>query len=210
MNWRRTAGRYLSKLKKATGWREDHWARVVYIDEWKNFFSALPLKTLSALEISPGNVSHWREIGFRSYEGASYPDFDITKQTLPRTFDVVIAEHVFEHLSHPYEAARNVHAMLRPEGMFLIATPFLCRIHAHPGDYTRWSVQGLEGFLRETGFDPQVHAWGNRRCVVANFTTWPQYGWRRDLRNEPDFPCVVWAYARSIKTDPLSTADPRE
>jgi SAM-dependent methyltransferase len=193
MDWRRIARRYLTKFKKAAGWREDQWARVIYIDEWKRFLSALPLKSLTALEISPGSVSHWRDIGFGSYEAASYPDFDITQQTLPRTFDVIIAEQVFEHLSRPYDAARNVHEMLRPEGIFLIATPFLVRIHSHPGDYTRWSVQGLEGFLRAAGFDPQVRAWGNRRCVVANFTKWPAYGWRRDLRNESDFPIVVWA-----------------
>jgi hypothetical protein len=43
----------------------------------------------------------------------------------------------------------------------------------------------------------------NWRRTVANFPTWPAYGWRRDLRNEADFPIVVWAYER--KQQNLST-----
>ena len=38
---------------------------------------------------------------------------------------------------------------------------------------------------------------GNRRCVVANFRGWPSWvRWKHTLRNEPDFPVVVWAFAR--------------
>lgn len=53
-------------------------------------------------------------------------------QPLDLTFDVVIAEQVFEHLQDPYSAARNVWRMLKEDGIFLIATPFLIRIHNLP------------------------------------------------------------------------------
>jgi hypothetical protein len=105
MDWRRAVRWYCFKAKRAAkrvaGYREDQWGRVVYIDEWRAFLSELPLRSMSALEISPGTVSHWRNMGFGSYEAVSYPDFDITKQALPRTFDIIIAEHVFEHLRDP-------------------------------------------------------------------------------------------------------------
>jgi O-methyltransferase len=42
----------------------------------------------------------------------------------------------------------------------------------------------------------EIHVWGNRKAVVANFKRWAAYGWGRDLRNEPDFPANIWAYAR--------------
>ena len=103
---------------------------------------------------------------------------------------------MFEHLRHPYRAADNVYKMLRDDGLFLIATPFMVKIHGHPQDYTRWTPDGLRAFLEDCNFVAEVHAWGNRKAVRSNFATWRQYGWRRDLRNEVEFPASVWAYAR--------------
>ena len=169
---------------------------VVYIDEWRRFLNGIGPANLNALEISPGAVSHWKNLGFRSYRAVQFPDFDITRQSLPESFDVIIAEHVWEHLRHPYPAARNVKSMLAPNGHFLITTPFLVRLHLAPKDYTRWTPDGMAGFLEDCGFDADVRAWGSVRVVRANFSRWPNYGWWRNLHNEPKFPIVVWAYAR--------------
>jgi SAM-dependent methyltransferase len=142
IGWRRAFRWYRSKILARLGYREDHWVRVVYIDHWKAHLRSLPLGTLDALEVSPGYTTHWRDIGFRSYEGLEYPHFDITKDALPRQFDVILAENVFEHLEDPVTALRNVGAILRPNGLFLIETPFLIRVHFAPGsygDYTRWT-----------------------------------------------------------------------
>ena len=40
-----------------------------------------------------------------------------------------------------------------------------------------------------------VDSWGNRQCVVGNFDRWPAYRRWHSLRNEPDFPVQVWAFA---------------
>jgi SAM-dependent methyltransferase len=121
------------RVRRALGHRWDHWARVAQIDDWKRFLAHLPASRADALEISPGTVSLWKNIGFQSYSSVQFPEFDITKQVLDQTFDVIIAEHVFEHLKDPYSAARNVRSMLRNDGVFLIATPFLIKIHNYPG-----------------------------------------------------------------------------
>jgi hypothetical protein len=92
--------------------------------------------------------------------------------------------------------------MLKDDGVFMLATPFLVRIHAYPNDYTRWTPDGLRGFLEDAGFDAEIHAWGNRKAVAANFKRWAAFGWGRDLRNEPDFPVNVWAYARKRRSGP--------
>jgi hypothetical protein len=42
----------------------------------------------------------------------------------------------------------------------------------------------------------EVSSWGNRDCVVGNFDRWPAYRWWHSLRNEPDLPVQVWAFAR--------------
>ena len=106
------------------GYRATQWVRVAQTDDWMRFLASLPPSKMDALEISPPEGgSHWGSMGFSSYSSVQFPAFDITKQTLERTFDVVIAEQVFEHLRDPYSAARNVWRMLKDDGIFMIATP---------------------------------------------------------------------------------------
>src|SRR5690242_17118296 len=104
---------------EATGYEMTDWIRIVQNQDISEFLLGLPLAKLDALEISPGRSSLWRRIGFRSYTEVDYPAFDVTKEVLPRTFDVIIADNVFEHVRHPYAGARNVHAMLKSEGVFV-------------------------------------------------------------------------------------------
>jgi SAM-dependent methyltransferase len=190
---RRRAWHY---LLTSAGYNYEHWARIVYYAEWKKFLESLPARSASALEISPGAKTIWRDLGFRSYQAVQFPDFDISNDVLKESFDVIIADQVFEHLRHPYRAGRNVLAMLKARGTFLIATPFLIKVHAFPQDFTRWTADGLKAFLEDCGFSAQVQTWGNRKVVRANFSDWRSYGWKHDLRNEPDFPVSVWAYAQ--------------
>ena len=169
---------------------------MVYRQEWQRFFASLPLQSLRVLEISPGPHPVIEKSSTGYYRAVNFPDFDITQNVLPEKFDLIIAEHVFEHLRNPYKAAGNVYQMLQDDGVFLIATPFMIKIHSHPQDYTRWTPDGLRAFLEDCDFAAEVHAWGNRKAVAGNFARWREYGWRRDPRNEADFPASVWAYAR--------------
>src|SRR5262245_60293695 len=125
------------KVMSKTGYSFEQWVRVPYVKEWKAYLAALPLAQLDALEISPHGHSIWADLGFRSYSSVDYPEFDITRQALDRTFQVIIAEQIFEHLRDPYAAAKNVHKMLTPDGVFLIVTPFMIRVHGAPADFTR-------------------------------------------------------------------------
>lgn len=158
---------------------------------------ALDFAAMDALELSGSN---WREFGFKSYRNVDFPAFDICNESLPDTFDIIIAEQVFEHLLWPYRAGRNVFSMLRPGGYFLVSTPFLYRVHNFPVDCSRWTEIGLKHLLAECGFDlesMQSGSWGNRRCVKAYFKGYiPFNRLVHSLRNEPEFPIHVWALAR--------------
>ena len=149
------------------------------------------------MEISAGQF--WQNAGFRSFSEKNFPEFDICKDVLDQQFDIIIADQVFEHLPWPYRAAKNVHAMVKPGGYFLITTPFMIRVHDIPIDCTRWTETGLKYFLAECGFpfDQIVTgSWGNRACVKANFKRWARRGWFGSLKNERNFPVSVWALAK--------------
>jgi SAM-dependent methyltransferase len=162
------------------------------------FIQALGPDRLDVLEISAG--PQWRRaFEFRSFNETHFPDFDICSQTLERQFDLIIADQVFEHLPWPQRAGRNVFKMLRPGGTFIIATPFLLRVHKVPIDCSRWTEQGLSHLLQECGFPEggiRTESWGNRACLIANLKKWRRHGWYRSLVNEPDYPVMVWAFAR--------------
>lgn len=176
----------------------DHWCRVVMNRATADFVTHLGPANLDVLEISGAS---WSGFGFRSYESANYPAFDISRDRTSRTYDLIIAEQVFEHLRHPARAARNVLGMLRNGGTFLITTPFLIKYHPAPLDLWRWTAEGLAAFLEDAGFEMvEAASWGNRACVAGNFDSWPSYdGAAHSLDNEPDFPIVVWAFARRTR-----------
>jgi SAM-dependent methyltransferase len=180
------------------GFDSTDWLRVVMYRQCFAFIQSIRPETLDTLEISGG--PQWRRtFKFRSYTSTEFPEFDICAQVLDRQFDLIIADQVFEHLPWPMRAGRNVYAMLRPGGYFIIATPFLVRVHDVPIDCSRWTQQGLSYLLQECGFlarDIKTYAWGNRKCLKANLFKWRRYGFYRSLANEPNFPVMVWAISQ--------------
>lgn len=174
-----------------------NWTRIVMNCETNKLVSSLSYQEYDVLEIS-GNA--WKNYSFRTYESVGYPEFDIcTESKVPQSYNLIIAEQVFEHVLWPYRAGRNVYQMLRPGGHFLITTPFLLPIHDYPVDCSRWTPLGLKYFLAECGFNLEnikVESWGNQSCVKANLKGWTPYSkWRHSLKNSEKHPVVVWALA---------------
>lgn len=196
LRWGRRCFR--STVDLLLGGGDEGWARVVMDRETRKMVENLKPDRLKVLELSGGKWGNWGR--FREYKAVHYPDYDVCESALSETFDLVIAEQVFEHLLWPYRAGKNIYRMLNPGGHFLITTPFLIRIHNTPVDCSRWTETGIKYLLAECGFpleNIQAGAWGNRACVQANYFKWAVYRPRvHSLRNEPDFPVVVWALAR--------------
>ena len=191
------AKRIRSVYRIAAGYQSELWSRVVMNSETHRLVRELGPENLCAIEISGDG---WSKEDFKSYRSVQYPEYDVCAGPIGDTFDLVIAEQVFEHVLWPYRAGRNVYVMLNPGGHFLITVPFLVKIHGAPVDCTRWTETGLRYFLAECGFPletTRTGSWGNRRCIQANYKEW-KYFYRRlnSLENEPDFPFHVWALAR--------------
>ncbi|NJL50440.1 MAG: class I SAM-dependent methyltransferase [Blastochloris sp.] len=175
--------------------------RLVADREVAKLLSSLPVATMDALEIS-GNG--FENVGFKTYRAVHYPEFDICESTLPETFDIILAEQVWEHLLWPYRAGKNVYSMLRPGGYFLVMTPFLLKVHGYPVDCSRWTEIGMKYLLAECGFELDkiaTYSWGNRMVAKANLkygNNFAQYHpWlHRNFENDPRFPVLVWALAR--------------
>lgn len=183
-------------LRRLLGYEETLWTRKVPDQEVRNLVRQIQPAPVSILEIS-GRV--WEAFGFASYQSVGFPEFDLCSDTLSENFDLIICEHIFEHLLQPDKAAINLRAMLNPDGHALIVTPFIYKVHPNPHDCTRWTREGLEAFLTECGFaSVSTGSWGNRACIKATFKKEYRLFNRHlhSLTNEPDYPIVVWALAR--------------
>ena len=78
-----------------TGAENIQWSRVVMREECEKLLKAHDLTKLCALEIS-GN--YWGGMPFAQYTTVVYPEFNICDAVLPDSYDLIIAEQVFEHL----------------------------------------------------------------------------------------------------------------
>lgn len=191
--------RYREPLRRILGRDAVQWCRVVMNREVEQFINSLDHETMDVLEISGDRFrSRWP---FRSYRTVNYPDYDVCSGPLGvKQFDLVIAEQVFEHILQPDRGASSVYQMLRPGGTFIIDTPFLLKFHPYPLDLYRWTQDGIRALLERAGFcDITTGSWGNRRCLVKDMTSgleWTSYKpLLHSLKNEPQFPIVVWAFA---------------
>ncbi|MDQ6909536.1 MAG: class I SAM-dependent methyltransferase [Actinomycetota bacterium] len=160
-------------------------------------FQHLPPDTHDAVEVSGSLRSN---LPWRSYTSLLYPQFDLCRKVQDPPygpFDLVICEQVLEHVPDPVRAASNLRELCRPGGKLVVSTPFLVKVHGSPGDYWRFTPDGLRVLLEGAGLQVEwVHSWGNRACVRRNLGRWlPHRRWH-PLRNEPDFPVMVWALAR--------------
>lgn len=174
--------------------RAEHWCRYFMNRALEDYVGNTKYQAMSVLEISG---SKWADFGFRNYRSVNFPDFDICKKPLAEKFDLVIAEQVFEHIRYPNRAARHVYKMLKPQGTFVISTPFLIKYHPVPEDLWRWSKEGLEYFLEDSGFvNVETSSWGNKQCVVANLDSWAGFSEEEhSLENQEEYPLVVWGFA---------------
>ena len=94
-----------------------------------------------------------------NFDMASYPNVDVICDVtdLPLeddSVDAVVASFVLEHLPEPRRAVREMHRVLRPGGRIFSEVPFVVGYHAAPGDFRRWTHEGVLRLHRE--FEPEA------------------------------------------------------
>lgn len=60
------------------------------------------------------------------------------------SFDFIFSLDVFEHISKPWLAGQEITRLLRPGGVTFHSTLFSWRYHPCPGDYFRYTPEGLQ------------------------------------------------------------------
>ena len=73
----------------------------------------------------------------------------------------------FEHVRRFWLGFDEIHRVLRPDGVFVVASPFYFHVHAYPNDYWRFTPEALDFLLdaypeRLLGWDGPDAAHGER------------------------------------------------
>ena len=81
--------------------------------------------------------------------GCTYvADLCRTNSNIPNDrFDIVVCTEVLEHTVQPFDAVRELHRILKPEGVLLLSTPYNFRIHGPLPDCWRFTEHGLRVLL---------------------------------------------------------------
>lgn len=110
-----------------------------------------------------------REVGAADvfYDGRIFP--------LPDAgFDGVLCSQVLEHVFTPEAFLAEIRRVLRPDGILLLAVPFMWDEHEQPHDFGRYSSFGLRALLARSGFEvlEQRKSVADVRAVAQLASAW--------------------------------------
>lgn len=90
-------------------------------------------------------------------------------ENIPRadaSVGTVLALSTFEHVPHFWRGFEEIHRILRPDGVLLVACPFYFHIHAFPGDYWRFTPEAFELLLDK--YPSKLVGWHGPKTRPAN------------------------------------------
>jgi SAM-dependent methyltransferase len=88
-----------------------------------------------------------------------YPEIDIVCDLThsvpfrPGSFDAVVLMNVLEHVYDSRALFAAAMSLLKPGGIFVVAIPFLLKVHQAPYDFVRYTHFSLERLGEEQGFE---------------------------------------------------------
>jgi SAM-dependent methyltransferase len=68
-------------------------------------------------------------------------------------FDLVITQEVLEHVKSPHIAVKEIHRVLKRNGIAYIQLPFIIGYHPCPQDYWRFTHEGLIELVQSADFE---------------------------------------------------------
>ena len=94
---------------------------------------------------------------------ANYPDFDIPSLPFAADeFDYVVSDQVLQHIKgNPLAAIEETRRVLKPGGWAVHTTCCVSRVSRDPGDFWRFTPEGLAFLCRDFSRIIEVGGWGN-------------------------------------------------
>ena len=137
---------------------------------------------------------------------ANYPEFNLL--SLPfkdGEFDACLSDQVLEHIAGPPERAVNeALRVVRPGGYVVHTTCLLTAVHG-PGDFWRFTPEGLDFLHRDSCEVLEADGWGNTMVPLMTFlgftwrpvpvTRWHPVTWLATA-NRRSYAHMVWVAAR--------------
>jgi SAM-dependent methyltransferase len=74
-----------------------------------------------------------------------------------KKYGLVLSFMVLEHTKDPWLVMRNMAEWLEDDGVIVISVPQYWRIHGHPGDYHRFTIQGVRNLVEQAGLRIDDH-----------------------------------------------------
>lgn len=138
---------------------------------------------------------------------ANYPEYTMVTLPFPNeSFDFVVSDQVLEHVEgNPETAVTECFRVLRPGGVAIHTTCLINPVHGVPGDFWRFTPDGLRWLHRGWSGILECDGWGNFDIwrVIRDglrFEGVPRAAWhpfhRLAVRNDPKWPISVWVVAR--------------
>lgn len=138
---------------------------------------------------------------------ADYPEHNVLDlRFADQSFDFVRCDQVLEHVQgDPRQAVREQWRVLRPGGWLILTTCLMNPIHGAPGDYWRFTPDGLRLLCADFAAIEQAEGFGN---VWIHAMHWlgvrdiPIPHWHRHplhwvaTRDDPAWPVLTWIIAR--------------
>ena len=138
---------------------------------------------------------------------ADYPEYNLL--ALPfadASFDFVVCDMVLEHVEgNPQKAVDEIRRILRDGGVAVLATAFIYRFHPAPGDFWRFSSQGLRLLFADFSRVLDCDGWGNFKATrllrtKLRYVGIPRAPWhplhRVAVKNDPEWPIATWIVAQ--------------
>jgi len=88
-----------------------------------------------------------------------YPEVDVVCDLThsvpfrPHSFDAVVLMNVLEHVYNSRALFAAINSLLKPGGVFVVAIPFLLKVHQAPYDFVRYTHFGLQRLGQDFGFE---------------------------------------------------------
>jgi SAM-dependent methyltransferase len=111
------------------------------------------------LIMSNGKATAYIGVDFQDSLDQEYafgkPDLFWDGKTIPlpnAAVDVVLATELLEHCQHPELVLKEIHRVLKPDGILCFTVPFLWNLHLVPYDEYRFTPFSLKRMLEVSGF----------------------------------------------------------